>query len=395
MPITNTMEALLAEGFSRKLAGAYLDALAREDKSDLFDPAYREWAHSNGFFAESASAYGLSEDNIGDYLSDHDYYKVWPINGWQRIWINDKLTLKYMLHGTEFEHLMPRYYFYADQRGLFPLLDEGGVAQILAGGRPEANRSDALGCLLDCLRSVGELAVKPCNGEKALGFHKLSWTGSSYLVDNAPATEADVRRFVDEHGNDLYTEFLHPGGGLELVSPVIHTLRVLVVNQTGVDPTPVAAYFRFASGVGADDSKANYRLPRDAGTCSYDVDFDLETGEYGGGRLVYANKVVMSPKHPDTGVLAEGTYPNWAEVRAEMLRLSCRLGPVEYMGFDLSETTDGPKLMEINSHSGCKYLQVFRPFRRDAFLSAYFDEKLAQIDALDDEVRTRRNNTMR
>ena len=65
------------------------------------------------------------------------------------------------------------------------------------------------------------------------------------------------------------------------------------------------------------------------------------------------------------------------------------------MGYDVCETTDGPKIMEINSHSGSKYLQLYKPFMKDAFLADYFSRKLAAIDALDDAARERRNATMR
>ena len=101
--INNTMDAMLADGFTRRMGQEYLDAIAKEDASDLFDPAYRDWAHERGFFAESAYAFHLSDSNVADYMSDYDYYRVWPLNNWQRIWINDKLTLKYMLSGTEFD----------------------------------------------------------------------------------------------------------------------------------------------------------------------------------------------------------------------------------------------------------------------------------------------------
>ena len=75
--------------------------------------------------------------------------------------------------------------------------------------------------------------------------------------------------------------------------------------------------------------------------------------------------------------------------------MSLRLGPVEYMGFDVCETTDGPKIMEINSHSGSKYLQLYKPFMRDPYLADYFTRKVEAIESLDADARSRRNAIMR
>ncbi len=379
--VNNTMDAMLADGFTRRMGQEYLDAIAKEDASDLFDPAYRDWAHERGFFAESAYAFHLSDSNVADYMSDYDYYRVWPLNNWQRIWINDKLTLKYMLSGTEFDRYLPRYYFYAASDGLKPLLDAEG--------------HEGMDGFLALLREKGEFACKPANAELAMGFHKLGYSNGTYLVDNQPATEQDVRDYVANHTNDIFTEFLHPGMGTERISPVIHTLRVLTVNPTAADPTIAAAYLRFATGVDGNDAKANYFPPDRAGVCSFNCGFDLETGAFGNSRLVYANQVVDDEPHPETGVMAEGIWPCWDETRTMIEALCRRLGLVEYMGFDMSVTAEGPKIMEINSHSGSKYLQLYRPFWADETLSHYFGEKLAQIDGMSDAERARRNAVMR
>ena len=107
--VKNQTSDLLRDGFARRMADKYLNMLLFEDDNDMFDPAYRSWAHRHGFCVESACAFGLNEDNIDDYLPDYDYFRVWPLNSWQRIWINDKLTLKYALAGTECDRFLPEY----------------------------------------------------------------------------------------------------------------------------------------------------------------------------------------------------------------------------------------------------------------------------------------------
>ena len=103
----------------------------------------------------------------------------------------------------------------------------------------------------------------------------------------------------------------------------------------------------------------------------------------------------MTDIHPDTGASGTGQFADWAEARSMVEGLADRFNLVEYMGFDICETPDGPKLIEINSHSGGKYLQVFTPFLKDAYLGDYFRGKLAAIDALSAGDIVRRNETVR
>ena len=113
--VDNKLEALLKAGFARKMANRYLGNLERERKSNaearFIDPDLLEWAHANGFYGETAVALRLNEQNKDDYLSDYDYCRVWPLNDWERFWINDKLTFAYMFAGTEFEKYIPESYY--------------------------------------------------------------------------------------------------------------------------------------------------------------------------------------------------------------------------------------------------------------------------------------------
>lgn len=384
MIVENTMEALLAHGYTRKMAKAYLGVVERENANPIFDADYREWAHSHGYYAIDAYAFGLTEDTVDDYLSDYEYHRTWPLNSWTKSWIDDKMTMNYMLYGTEWQDLMPEAYFYASAKGLIPLTHAHGK-----GGYEG---------FLEVLREKGEFACKPCNGQRAAGFDKLGYADGQYFVDNKAASEDDVTRFVDEHPNDIYTEFFHPGMGLEKTSPVIHTLRVLTCNPTGTDPRFAGTYMRFAGGYNGDDSKANYIYPDKADIYDINVDFDLETGEFGKGELIYPNRVVKTDTHPETGGPLSGKVDCWPELKERLFKLTQHLDLLEWMGYDVCFTDKGPKIIEINSHSGVKYLQCYHPFKKDPFLRDYFAGKQAKIDALveraksDPKLLERRNN---
>ena len=77
------------------------------------------------FCCRQAKRYGLTEDNLGDYLSDYDYWRLWPLNGWERIWINDKLTLNALVQDSDLARYVPAYFYYSRPEGLLPLSGSG------------------------------------------------------------------------------------------------------------------------------------------------------------------------------------------------------------------------------------------------------------------------------
>lgn len=165
-----TMDGLLHAGFSKKMATYFSDLLEAEKTCGWWKPQELEWAHSRGFLAESVAAYNLTDDTIKEYLSDYEYYRIWPLNSWERIWINDKLTLKYMLEGTKFSSYMPKYYFYMAGDTLMPLMD-----------CPEEYRDASIAAFMDLLTEKKDIACKPCNGSLSKGFFQLSYNGGGVL----------------------------------------------------------------------------------------------------------------------------------------------------------------------------------------------------------------------
>ena len=208
-------------------------------------------------------------------------------------------------------------------------------------------------------------------------------------------TSDGIKEFVGSHPNYVFTEFIRPEASLAAINPLIHTLRALVINPTGTQPTPTIAYLRFGMEDGSRGTGANYVAPTNADICSYNVEINLKSGHYGNGRLVYANRVEDAPRHPTSGALVEGVIPQWEAVLEMMRRLSLKVSACEYLGFDACVTDKGPKIMEINSHTGVKYLQLFHPIWKDETLAPYYREKLAAINALDETGRTLRNGIVR
>ena len=65
------------------------------------------------------------------------------------------------------------------------------------------------------------------------------------------------------------------------------------------------------------------------------------------------------------------------------------------MGFDIGVTDKGFKCMEINSHPGIDYVQMYRPLFADLFTEKYFKSKIDKINSLSDVEILERNGILR
>lgn len=374
------LEALYRDGFTERMAREWLAAQRDEAASGLYDPADLERLHRMGFLAGSACCYHPELLDKGAYLTDYDFYRLWPLNAWQRIWINDKLTLFYMLNGTPYAKYLPEYFFYSTGAGELSAIPP---------------RDSASG-LRDVLMERGDIACKPCNGSLSKGFFRLSCVDGSFSVNGKPASPEEIDRFPVEHPNYVFTEYLEPIASMGAIDLLIHTLRVLVVNPHGDDPFIAANYLRFGmQEVAQKTGAANYTCLTTPEDRDYVAHVDQVTGRFGEGKLAYATKLEDAPAHPDSGVLVEGDLPFWSEVEELSLGIARYMPVLSYLGFDIGITEAGPKLMEINSHSGVHYLQMFTPLMADERFRAFAEGRIAGLAAMDDAARDRRWNLVR
>lgn len=356
------LDDLLKDGFSKKFATYYLDHLKAETQNPAYNQDYVKWAHESGFLAESAYAYNLKEDNVENYLSDYDYYKIWPLNNWSRIWVNDKLTLKLMLSDSELKGFMPKYYYYSFDKSLKPLSDTP-----YKGGNIFEN-------FLKLLVQVGEFACKPCNGTASAGFVRLSYKEKEYFINEKATDEDGIISFIKENPNYIFTEYIRPSKEFAVYSSSIHTLRVVVLNESGDNPRIVGGYLRLPNKYSGE---TNYIVLDGSDNEKYNVfcDVDFETGEYGNAKLTYYDHITDTDIHPDTGVKIAGKIKEFEKLKSIIEFVALKFSNLEYLGFDIGITDNGFKCMEINTHSGIKYMQIFKPFNTDDSLAKYFSKK--------------------
>lgn len=357
-----SVDYFMNKGMSEKFSRFYVSCINNERKHPDYDDDYGEWALSKGFLFSSAKSYGLTENNYNEYLSDEDFYKSWPLNSWTKIWVDDKLTLKYILEGTKFSHLMPKYYFYSNNNSeLRELVDNP--------------YGDDIQVLINLIKKHRNIACKPNNGTQSAGFCRLSYDGSSLYINKDKASESDIELFVKSHPNYIFTEYLVPQKRIAEIHRLIHTLRLVTLNTKGNNPIIIGGYLRFGTD---NHGEANHLSINDDCKATFDFvsEVNIENGHIGNSKSIYFNKVVNTLAHPNTGVVVDFNIHNWNDIKSQVLELSKYLCNLEFIGFDFGITDNGIKLMEVNTHPGIKYMQVFKSLYDNKIVKDYFMKKL-------------------
>lgn len=318
----------------------------------------RLWAWKHGFLAEKVAFYGLTEENVSDYLSDFDYYRLYPLNKRFSFLIDDKLTLRYTLR--KYAALLPTYFFFIDQEGAVCWLDETPDAE----GRHTADH------VLTVLRREGSLAFKPYSGSAGSGFHKAAYRdGTYYLSGNAIPAE-DLLGFVKGLRGYICTEFVQQADVFERVYPgVAHTLRIQTAKQKDGDPACLFSFLRIGRA-GQNDCVTH-------STVGLTAAVDIRSGQI--VRAFYVDpdgRYIDTETHPDTGASVSFRIPGWDEIVRKCLEIHRDLSVLDYLGFDVIITEGGFKICEINSFSSPRAAQRAFPFRKNDPAREYFVSKL-------------------
>lgn len=380
------LDYMKKDGYTERRAKEFLKRQSDEIKRGIYSEDIIEKAKECGFFPTHLYRYTKNGSTTIDptiYLNDYDYDKLWPLNDWMRIWVNDKMTIKYMLSNTEFEEIMPKYYYYISEEGLRALIDNDNKNQT-----PED--------FISTLKQVGSFACKPSNGQDAVGFFKLSYDNGSYYVNDEVVTKDYIIDSILNKTNYVFTEYLKPEDSLVGVSPKIHTIRIMILNRHGNNPIVLpCCYIRFwNSSVG----EANFIAEADKTDDNYMIcaGVNTDTGYFSGAKAFYLNKTVDIMNHPDTNVKLNGQIPNWDLLCSKAIGISKRLFGAEWIGLDMCvDENRRPRLMEINTQPGIGYLQVFRPLLSIPEVCDYIAYKLDKIKEMNNDDIIERNRIIR
>ena len=367
---------LLNKGLQEKRA-VYFSAMLEEDWAMSSDIPYdnKVWAMKHGFLPSRIKLYGLNKANYQNYLADMDYFLLHPLNNHFAIWINDKLTLKYVIpsvfHTLEGRNLsiMPEYYLYIENDGRYSyLMDSPSYI-----ARDEAY-------LYNLLKEKKTLALKPSRGAGGHGFVKLQYDGTQIYANSQLLDKPTFDAFKDTLNGYIVTEYVTQHKDLDHVwDSSVCTLRIIAVK------IPSGTYD--GGTVGVITSYARFGTSKSEGASNLSsggvgIPYDFETGIFGDYFYRYMkfseNGNIKLACHPDSKVSLKGKLlPNWEVVRDVVYSLCSYLSSLEFFGFDLMVTDDGVKMCEINTHPALDDAQVMCiPIWQNPIAKEYFMNKI-------------------
>lgn len=316
----------------------FANMLLEEISSDLFENknttfSQKLWAFKRGFFSTNIKLYGLNDRNYVQYLADFDYYRLQPINGPYNKWIDDKLTIKYIL--CPFNKFLPRYFYQLSS-------NRSGVVIHRLMDCPRELGSDVTD-IIKLLEVEGCLAAKLAAGTRGDGFCKIAYREDQYYINEAHVTKNQLTEFLNSLDKYIICEYLFTHKDLAGIwAETPNSVRVLVIKEDGGQPRVAGSFIRFGTASsGAVDNIC-------AGGIAATVDID--TGRFSKGRIYLNHAWKPSEIHPDTRVPIEGTLPFWDQIQAVIPAVCSYIPQMRFMGFDIIITDNGFKINEINSH---------------------------------------------
>ena len=312
------------------------------------------WAYKRGFLSSKIKEYGLTEDNYKFYLSDVDYYKLYPINSRFKIWIDDKITTKYIL--SPFDEYLPKYYCHLKNKSLIiPLIDGKTIKTI----------ED----VIKLLEREEKLALKRIAGSMGKGFYKISYKNNSFYINDNMVNKSEFINFLSGLEDYLITEYIQAHTDIKRISNFgLNTLRVMVINEYGEKPIIANAFMRFGT--------KQTGLVDNASAGGIFAIVEIESGKYHSPKRMENNEVIDYKVHPDTNEKIEGILPYWDFIKEKLIEISEYLSEVVYMGFDIAITDNGFKIIEINSHQHIRRYQNYYPLLKENKATLFFKKLL-------------------
>ena len=364
------LNLLREKGMDYKWSKMFVKKLSDDEQAFNISPKKKEWAIAHGFFPGRVELYGLNDENFMNYLPDYCYFMIHPINNHFKIWVNDKLTLKYVLNSNSCIDTMPDYYLYVENDGSYTyLMDES---------QSHGNDAKYIRALLE---KEGILAIKPNSGTSGgMGFLKIEDRGGEIYVNNAAIEKLMLDTIVSNLRNHIVTEYIHQNDELAKIWPSSEcTLRVIMVKIPKTDFYLrdqwhcIVSYARFGSIVSGGASNLS--------SGGIGIGFDFRTGKFKEFGIRYkkfcddGNWILL--QHPDTNYIWKGqALPNWEFVKNKIVTVCHYLSSLEYLGFDIIITNDGMKICEINTHPAADYEQVMcSPILADEKAKTFFRHK--------------------
>lgn len=178
---------------------------------------------------------------------------------------------------------------------------------------------------------------------------ELKFTGDCKTVE-----EFNKKILNNKSTDFLFTENIRQTGILSNIFPdSLNSIRIL----TMIDPQTNKPFIaRTIQRFGSKKSGLVDNLSAGGITALVDI----ETGVLGKGvAYPYDGRMNWIEKHPDTGVRFTGLkVDNWEKIKEQILSLSEDFYYLPYIGWDIAPMEDGFIILEANSNSNTRILQI-------------------------------------
>jgi hypothetical protein len=314
------------------------------------------WAWKRGFSGTRAQTYGVDETNYKNHIPDFDYYKLHPINSKYSNWIDDKLTMKYIL--SPFNAFLPKYYFQIEDGEILKLMD-----------CPEEVLHNIEG-IINLLKRNGNLALKPLSGSLGVGFNKLTYKENSFYINTKKINLNELKSIIKNLNGYLITEYIVAHNDIRKIYDITpNTVRVQLIRDKNKEPKIIGSFIRFGT------EKSGVLESPTAGGIIAKV--DVSDGYVHEAYTILNDRLIKLDNHPNTGQSIEINLPFWNLIKLKICEISNYLPQLSFMGFDIIITCDNFKIIEINSLTSTTVLPYYYPLLADDYSKEFFKRKFS------------------
>ncbi len=312
----------------------------------------RMWAWRHGYLSISAVRFGVTDQNLNDYVSDFARYVRTPrINGEFAYALNNKLIFSELARGYGIR--VPENYC---------LITGGRFIQV---GDTYGMRSPEE-AVESCL-SGGHFVMKPYGGGSGIGVSVLRSDNGTLLLNEKESSRDDVLRHLRSLKEMTICEFIYQHEYSSRFFPgSTNSFRVMTMWDYSKNETfiPFTAHrFGRPSSAPADNCTLG-------GLSAY---INEKTGVLGLAHGQHsAAELVEHRIHPDTKEPIDGVQiPHWELLTSKLLEASRRMSYIPYIGWDVVVTEDGFAIIEANNYPGLEG-QYYVPMAKDPRARAFY-----------------------
>ena len=279
-----------------------------------------------------------------------------PINGIYSRWIDDKVTMMYLL--SPFSDYVPDYYFQIEKHEIMRLKD-----------CPMQNDA-SIHSIVNLLIEKKNLALKTISGSLGDGFFWLQYRDDVYYINCSVVSRADIEQLLYNLNGYLVTEYVLSNSIISKINPKTpNTIRVQVTRMENFSPKITGCFIRF----GTDESGVS-ESPTKGGIIAR---VNIIDGYVNDAYRIDRGVMVSVLEHPDTKVKFEFYIPYWDRITSKIIEIMNYLPQLRYAGFDIVVTEDNFKILEINSLTSTTVLPYYYPILEDDYNREFFKHRYA------------------